>query len=410
MIFTSLFSIFITQGLAEPPNCSPEQIQEVCTDPKKKLVQCALPGDFDSNKETYCTNSGKTKSNQPPKNLENSQIQPKPQTGKPVGSSGTAIRTAEKHKNSQKKKTASPQDKELNSSANSTAPIATLVSILLALIALLVGGFSLLQGKKHMSSYQEFIQSLNQRLEKQSETIKELQSRLQTRENEALNLESKVQELKNSMANAKTSSKPKPSGVSLGSSTQPEKKPKGLNLGGQSKHTASKNSHLANTFSKLKNFWNSESQGILEIIPSAGDFDKRVIQHSEHFISKLNSEELNQDLLDNTLILILDQMAILQSRLAIVQIQGKADTSALRKVLSKLLYDDFGNELQNSSLGQLMNIKPGITSFDMNQHSATNNANIGAQYVDKVLEVEKVGIISVNGRKVIRKAKVIVGA
>ena len=109
-------------------------------------------------------------------------------------------------------------------------------------------------------------------------------------------------------------------------------------MGNQNKQTSDSKPPLVNSFTKLLNFWSTESESISKLVPSADDFNKRVIQHSQHFLDKLESSTFDEELLDNTVTLILDQMAILLSRLTLVEIQDSADTTTLQRILSKLLY------------------------------------------------------------------------
>ena len=70
---------------------------------------------------------------------------------------------------------------------------------------------------------------------------------------------------------------------------------------------------------------------------------------------------------------------------------------------------DWNKELQETGYGKLQQISIGVTPFDPQQHSASSNLHLGKKFVDKILEVEQVGVVDLSSENIVRIAQIKIG-
>ena len=106
---------------------------------------------------------------------------------------------------------------------------------------------------------------------------------------------------------------------------------------------------------------------------------------------------------------LLDSLSKLYSQACLQIHNGRPDTTPLKDWLHNLLYEKLNNEFEKLEWFTIEFITPLESFFDNVHHRSMDVKDMGMDLANKIIFVNHVGLIHLNGYERLRNARVIVG-
>ena len=438
---------FLYMHLAQAQDCTAEQFSQLCNEAKP--VSCSIACENIESllqEHTACTKEMLQPLCESEKKLETEPSAESPKDPLPKADSQTETITTTKTITATKTQTTpsqtapppkkkqkdtntpqSPSPEQASPKSSSLSGLATIIISLLALglsIRNYFGGQKMsTSAEKNLSIAKEMIDEMTKNEQKLRKDVMELRQENQGLKVRVQKLEAVIQKLsaknkqlvdaikqhsvqlkKNHESRNKT-----PSPTNQPSTRKEE--PSGISFGTPTTHTQTTkpSKPFIKNLKSIELFWENEADELLSILPDLQFFTRKIANHFAHFFHELSNKDTSHEIINEIILPILDQVSLLLSRLTIADLNGQGDFEEQIQFLHECIYSDIGAEIQELNYGKLIEIRCLQTMFDDIRHMATSNMSIGSAYINKVVEVSHVGVIDIDGRKLLRKAEVKVG-
>lgn len=169
---------------------------------------------------------------------------------------------------------------------------------------------------------------------------------------------------------------------------------------------------LPKSFSQLTNALNQlciEHASSINELGAHGDHFKASVLNNIDFYTMEFSKPLSDQTKDTLAIPLIDEILQFYSLIRRWE-SNEPKFSVLSQSLNLLVYTHFNAGFQREGWGQLMTVVPFETMVDYDFHNVVGTEALPEPFHNQVVHIYKVGVLSIDGRSIIRKSEVKVGA
>ena len=306
--------------------------------------------------------------------------------------------------------------KEDSSDLNWIMPILSLLALGLSVFALIRTksqkdhNVPVEKDTRMTEKHKKLTEDINNMRSRLGTQIKELESVVHTLNDTVQHQEERIKHLLSTIQELETKLHSQPP-KSEPSKDEPSAKKTRVKFGSKtpSKPTASTPTFpLVNLYNTFLSIWNTH-QKTLKNLSSYQYFQGNLITNKDALIKQFSVNTLKEEEAKQFLLPVVDQIANLQSQLVLLNIETSINTTVLSTQLFELIYKGYNQWFQEHAIGKFIVTKPLQSDFQELYHQISESKSVSPQYKNKIIEVWGLGLMSMNGSSLLRRAKIVVG-